>query len=144
MTQLTLKQELFINAYLEDGNGARAAREAGYSATGGADSVTACRLLRNNSVMAEIQARQQVVAEEARVSLQDVLAALLEGIKIAREQQNPGAMISGARELGKILGFYTEVQKVEVSFDGRGMVAKYNAMSDAELIAIIDGKCTTV
>jgi phage terminase small subunit len=141
--KLTVKQELFVSEYLIDGNGARAAREAGYAATSGADSVTACRLLRNNRVMTEIQDRQQVVAHELRITLQDVLADLLEAVQIAREQRNPAAMISGAREVGKLLGFYTpEVQKVEVSFDGRGLWRKYEAMSDAELIAIIDGTYT--
>jgi phage terminase small subunit len=93
--------------------------------------------------MTEIQDRQQVVAHELRITLQDVLADLLEAVQIAREQRNPAAMISGAREVGKLLGFYTpEVQKVEVSFDGRGLWRKYEAMSDAELIAIIDGTYT--
>lgn len=51
-------------------------------------------------------------------------------------------MIAGARELGRLLGFYEpETQRVELSVNGgRGLAARYQSLSDEQLAAIIDGQ----
>lgn len=58
-TNLSQKQQVFVREYLRDGNGARAAIAAGYSAKSA--SVTASRMLRNAKVrekLAQLQARR--------------------------------------------------------------------------------------
>lgn len=59
---------------------------------------------------------------------------------MARSQSNPGAMIAGLVQVAKLCGFY-EPEKVNLtlSADGKRLSAKFAAMSDDELLAIIEG-----
>lgn len=99
-------------------------------------------LLTKPDVLATIQARQAATALDLGVTRRQVLADLLDAIQTARVQGNPGAMIQGAREVGKLLGFYEpEAQRVELTVSGRGLAAKYQGMTDRELTAIIEGVC---
>jgi hypothetical protein len=50
-------------------------------------------------------------------------------------------MIAGWREIAKICGFYApERRKVAGSIDGEALQAKMASLSDAELLAIADGR----
>lgn len=136
---LNTKQLRFIEEFLISHSAADAARKAGYSVKT-ARSI-GHELLTKPDVMAAIQARQATTALELGVTRQQVLADLLEAIQTARVQGNPGAMIQGAREIGKLLGFYeAEAQRVELTVNGQGLAAKYQGMTDQELTAIIDGQ----
>lgn len=138
---LNEKQLRFIDEYCCSHSAADAARRAGYS-TKTARSI-GHELLTKPDVQAAIQARQAATALELGVTKQKVISDLLEAIQTARVQGNPGAMIAGAREIGKLLGFYEpETQRVELSVGDRGLAAKYQGMTDQELTAIIDGQVT--
>ena len=133
---VTAKQLRFIDEYCLSHCAADAARRAGYSERT-AKSIGHENLTKPD-VMAAIQARQDVTARELGLTKENVLQELLDAIAAARIQGNPMAMISGAREIGKMLGFYDpEVHKVEMTADSNRLAAKYEAMSDAELLAII-------
>ena len=68
-----------------------------------------------------------------------MLAGLLEAVDQARVQSNPMAMVSGLREIGKMMGFYAiETKRVEVSAAGQPDLNHLNRLSDAELLAIIE------
>jgi len=85
--------------------------------------------------------RQQVFREELRVTKDDVVAGLLGAIKLAREQQNPAAMIGGLVQIAKLCGLYEpEISRIEVSGDVKRLEAKFAAMSDEELLAIVAGR----
>lgn len=134
--KLTAKQTRFINEYLIDGNGAAAAVRAGYGVAGA--KVTACRLLTNPNLQEALQARQAADATRLCLQREDVLAGVQEAINQAREQGNPAAMISGWREIAKMLGFYAvETKRVEISTVGQGVSGRMELMSDAELLEII-------
>ena len=67
-----------------------------------------------------------------------MLAGLLEAVEQARVQSNPAAMVSGLREIGKMLGFYApEVKKVDLNVAGQVELKRMNQMSDVELLKII-------
>ncbi len=137
-TSLTPRQARFVQCYTAHLNASLAARESGYSASSGADAVTACRLLRNNRVKAAIQARQQAKADELELTRQGVIAAVLGAIKMAQEQGAPAVMISGWVQIAKLANLYEpEVVKVPLSADGERMKQKYAAMSDDELLEIL-------
>ncbi|MDR3453020.1 MAG: hypothetical protein P4L96_09475 [Rhodoferax sp.] len=69
---------------------------------------------------------------------EDVRAGLLEAVAYARAQMNPMAMISGFREIGKMLGLYApQVKGVEASADGEVEMNRLNSLSDADLLAVI-------
>ena len=134
--KLTVKQELFIREYLIDGNGARSARSAGYSEKTARQIAT--ENLSKPDIQAAIATKQQETAVKLELRKEHVLLAHMEAISLARAQGQPMAMISGLREVGKLMGFYSpEVVEVSVSSEN-AMMAKFQAMSDDELMAIID------
>lgn len=137
---LTAKQRIFVAQYLIDGNGARAARSAGYSENSARQIAT--ENLSKPYIQAAIAAKQQETAVKLELRKEHVLLAYMGAINLARTQWQPMVMISGLREIGKLMGFYSpEVQPVAVSCEGGGMAAKFAAMSDQELEAIIEGRC---
>ena len=134
---LTQKQARFVDEYMVDGNGARAAVAAGYGLAGAR--VRAHRLTRDNkAVMAVLEGRQAQDSQRLQIDREGVIAGLLEAISMAKAQGNPAAMISGLREIGRMLGFYEpERRQVELAVrDGQGPMER---MTDAELMAVIAG-----
>lgn len=106
---LTSKQLRWVDEYLVDFNGAAAAVRAGFSAKT-ARSI-ACELLTKPDIQAVLQARQNALALQMRTSREGVIQGLLEAIDMGKMQQNPGAMVSGLREVAKMLGFYAQEDK---------------------------------
>jgi hypothetical protein len=139
---LNTKQLRFVDEYCISHSAADAARKAGYSVKT-ARSI-GHELLTKPDVQEAVQARQATTALELGVTRQQVLSDLLEAIQTARLQGNPGAMIQGARELGKLMGFYSpELVEIHMSTNDAVLKARYEAMSDEELMSVIDGKCET-
>lgn len=137
--KLTLKQELFVSEYLIDGNGARAARSAGYSEKTARQIAT--ENLSKPYIQAAIAAKQQETAVKLELRKEHVLLAHMEAVSLARAQWQPMAMISGLREIGKLMGFYNaEVVEVTMSKSEASLKARYESMTDAELEAIIAGE----
>ena len=136
--KLTVRQGKFVEHYALSGNAAEAARLAGYSARSAR--VTGPQTLSNPAVKEALAARQQAFQAELGISKDGVISGLLSAIQMGREQQNPVAMIAGLVQVAKLCGFYEpERVSVTLSADGRRLSAKFAAMSDDELLAIIEG-----
>lgn len=134
---LTTRQARFVQEYLVDGNGAAAAVRAGYSERSA--KAIAAENLTKPDLQNAIKARQQ--ADAVRLSLEraDVLAGLKAAIDQAKAQSNPAAMISGWREIAKMMGYYVpEVKEVQLNPAGEGVMRRLELMSDAELLEIIE------
>lgn len=104
--------------------------------------MAACRALANDNVQDALQARQAADATRLSLRREDALQGLLDGIELARAQGNPAAMISGWREIGRMLGFY-EPDRAEVVVgvvDESRLMTSMNLMTDAELVALIAGQ----
>jgi len=130
------KRSRFVEEYLRDQNGTQAAIRAGY-APGSAYSA-ASRLLRNDQVRVAVAERQGAIARDLELDRQKVIAQLMEAIEVARLQSDPQAMIAGWREIAKMLGYYEpERRKIDVSVSAKRMVDQFEAMSDAELLQIV-------
>ncbi len=133
---LTPKQARFVQEYLVDGDGAQAAMRCGSPAAGA--HVYASRTLRIATVSAALQAAQAVDATRLSISREDVLNWLRCAFQTARENGDPAAMVSAAREIGKMLGFYApEVRKVTLSAEQRAVERHYATMTDAQLLELI-------
>lgn len=102
--RLTARQTRFVQSYCGHLNASRAAREAGYAATSGADAVTAHRLLRINKIKAAIEARQQAIAADMELTRQDVIRAILGAIQTAKELGRPAIEIRGWATVSKLAG----------------------------------------
>lgn len=134
MSTLTARQTRFIDEYMVDANGARAARAAGYSAAGAR--VSAHRLLTNANVRAEIEARQGVHATRLGIERQDVISGLLEAFRMARERGEPAVMVSASRELGRMLGLYPAAFRTSRQAMAR-LPNDPRLLTDAELESLI-------
>ena len=135
MRALSARQEKFVEHYAICSNATEAARLAGYSAK--TARVIGSENLLKPAIREAIEARQRVFAQELRITKGDVLAGLLSAVNMAREQQNPGAMISGLVQIAKMFGFYEpEVHKVYLSGEAEKLRAKFESLSDEELLAI--------
>ena len=134
-TLMTAKQARFVDEYLVDANGTQAAIRAGYGAAGAR--VAAHRLLTNVAISSAIEARQSVDATRLSVDRNRVLTGLLEAVEMAREQRNPAGMVAGLREIGKLMGFYTDRVKVDVGVTDQQERRRMEAMTDAELLAMV-------
>ncbi|MBP7492988.1 MAG: terminase small subunit [Rhodoferax sp.] len=132
---MTAKQARFVDEYLVDANGTQAAIRAGYGAAGAR--VAAHRLLTNVAISSAIEARQRVDATRLSVDRNRVLTGLLEAVEMAREQRNPAGMVAGLREIGKLMGFYTDRVKVDVGVTDQQERRRMEAMTDAELLAMV-------
>lgn len=126
----------FIDEYLLDHNATRAAVAAGYSKRTAA--AAASRLLRHVNVAPVLKARQREIQDQLQISKDRVIAELVAAIELAKAQGNPQAMIAGWREIAKLLGFYEpEKHKVDVSVSSKRLLTQYEAMSDEELVHLV-------
>ena len=132
-TQLTPRQQLFVEHYLVDSNGARAAVAAGYGRAGAR--VRAHRLITANAaVRAEIARRQAQDSRHLQIERRDVIKGLLEAVEVARQQREPAAMIAAWKALATMLGFMApQRHQVEVS----ASAGDFERMSDAELLCLL-------
>lgn len=93
---LSLKQKLFIDEYLRDGNATRAAERAGYQGDANVLAVTGSRLLRNAKVDEAIQSR----LKENAMGPNEVLHRLAEQ---ARAAYTAYFMPNGTVDLGRLI-----------------------------------------
>jgi phage terminase small subunit len=134
--KLSVRQEKVVEHYALCGNAAEAARLAGYSAR--TARVIGPENLTKPAVKAALAARQQAFQEELKVTKDDVLTGILNAIQLAKEQQNPAAMISGLAQIAKLCGFYEpDVSRIEISGEALRLKQQFAAMSDDELLAVI-------
>ena len=83
------------------------------------------------------------MANELQITRQGVIQGLLAAVDMGKEQRNPAAMVGALREVAKLLGFYQPaVKQVVITSDRDAVYSKLNAMTDQELIALIDGAKT--
>lgn len=138
---LTARQIKFVENFLNTGNGTQAATAAGYSQVSAR--VSAHRLLTKPAIRAAISAKQSRDAKRLGIEREDVLRNLLDAYAMAKQLANPAAMVSAARECGRLMGYYApERHQVEVAVDESGTMKRLNAMSDSELLAILERPAT--
>jgi phage terminase small subunit len=100
---MTPKQILFAEQYVIDHCGAAAAVRAGYAP--GAARQTAYELLAKPEVSALVAEHERGAAKQLTSSRERVVTEIKAAIAMAREQQDPAAMIAGWREIAKLCGY---------------------------------------
>jgi phage terminase small subunit len=138
MSQLTAKQQRFVEEYLVDLNATKAAERAGYSAKTANEQ--GCRLLANVSVAKAVQEAMQKRSEKTGIDAAYVLTTIVETIERCKQAKpvtykngdpvltetpdgeivpaysfDAGAVLRGAELLGKHLKLFTEKSEVELS-----------------------------
>lgn len=139
LPKLTPRQRLFVDEYVLCNNASEAARRAGYSErTAGA---IATENLQKPAIRQAIAALRSDNAARLDLTRQDVLAGILEAIEMARVMADPAAMLAGYRDLARMCGFNEpEVHRVEASPSASAAMARFVAMTDEELAALVLGR----
>ena len=135
---LTPKQSAFVDEYIVCRNGAEAARRAGYAALSAR--VTASRLLTKANIKAELAIKEAELARKVDISKVTIVNEVLASITMAKTKHDASTMIRGWVEIAKMLDLYNpEKIEVKVRAESKALRAKYEAMSDEELMAIVNG-----
>jgi len=137
--KLTSKQRAFVDQYLICRNGAEAARRTGYAELSARQIAT--ENLTKPYIQAALAEKEADLARNMEISKATVVEELRAAIEVAQDKLDVGSMIRGWVEIAKMLGHYApEIIKVAVSAENAALRAKYEAMSDEELIAIAEGR----
>jgi len=138
--KLTPKQKAFVNEYVVCRNGAEAARRAQYAVQSAR--ITASKLLTKTNIRSAIAAKEEELAMKLDLDRDTVMAGVFSGITQARENNDAGNVIRGWLAVGKITGFdKPDRPKSDLGSvtDGE-LQAKFEAMSDENLLAIAEGR----
>ena len=138
---LTEMQAAYVEATLDGKVPKDAAKIAGYAnSTANAEAP-----LRSDAVRTAIAAGRDELSSLTQITRADVIDGIMEAIGLARLNADPATMVKGWTEVGKILGHYApEVKKLEVDMKTGNFTAKLRALTDEELMNIIEGECHEV
>jgi hypothetical protein len=105
---------------------------------------------KRSDVQGYLEEHRSELRNAAQIQRGDVITGFMDAIDLARLSADPGSMIRGWSEVGKMLGLYAPEKKEITITDGqRNIQSKFEIMSDEELLAIaegrlIEGECTRV
>ena len=138
---LTDMQAAFVDATLLGKNAEKAAAIAGYARP----DASVGRIVKSEAVQAALREARDELSSAAQISRADVLDGFMEAINLARLSADPQAMIKGWTEVGKMLGYYApEVKKLEITDNQKRLQSKFEAMSDEDLLKVIEGEAVEV
>ena len=131
---LTEKQKLFVEHWAKGDSLPNACLRAGYS-----DDGMAYRLIKMPNILklkAEYEAKYEA---DAQMSRKKVMDGFLEAIDMAKLMAEPATMISGWTAVAKMCGYMAPIEhKMKVDVTGNVTMQKLTAMSDAELLEMIE------
>ena len=131
---LSDKQKAFVASWAKGNNIGRASLDAGF-----ADDGIGYRLVRMPNVLklkAEYEAKYEA---DAQMSRKKVMDGFLEAIDMAKLMAEPATMISGWTAVAKMCGYMAPIEhKMKVDVTGNVTMQKLTAMSDAELLEMIE------
>ena len=138
--KLTPKQKAFVSEYVICRNGAEAARRAQYAVPSARQ--MASENLTKPDIQAAIKSKEEELAMKLDLDRDTVMAGVFSGITQARENNDGGNVIRGWLAVGKITGFDKPeaTANLALSTSYLALEAKFDAMSDEELLAIAEGR----
>lgn len=92
------------------------------------------------SIQAALAQAEADLARKTDISKATVIGELRAAIGVAEGKMDAGSMIRACAEMAKMLGFYSpETIRVAVTAESDAQRAKFDAMSDDQLLAIARG-----
>lgn len=131
-SNLTPKQEAFVQAYLTTGNASEAYRQA-YDANGMKGATinrNAKALLENNKIAARLSAIQAIAVERTLVSVQSLTEELEEARALALQEGQPSAAVSASMGKAKLHGLL--VDKAELTGKDGAAIQLEQVKNDAQ------------
>lgn len=117
-TNLTPKQEAFVQAYLTTGNASKAYRQS-YNASGmkpAVINVKASELLANGNIAVRVQELQAIAVERALVTVQSLTDELEEARALALQEGQPSAAVSASMGKAKLHGLLVDKAAITGTF----------------------------
>jgi len=132
---LTDKQKGFVKFWAAGESLMSAAYKAGYDES----SLTyAYRLAKQPNVLKLYEEEKRLYEEASNMSRKKVMDMLVEAYDMAKLMAEPASMVSAAREIGKMCGYYEPVaKKVDITVNGKALTKRLDAMSDEDLAKMI-------
>jgi phage terminase small subunit len=133
---LTEQQRLFVNFLVhEQQNRTAAARLAGYVQP----NQSSYELVKQPKIQRAIAEAREEYAKASQMTRKKVIDGFLEAIEMAKMKADPGVMVMGWREVGKMCGFFEPTKhKIEITHKGRVQIDRMNSLSDEELLQIAE------
>lgn len=131
---LTDMQKAFVKFWAEGDSIAAAMHRAGYNE----QPSYGYRMAKMPNVLAEYNRIKQAFEDAAQMSRKKVMDMLLESYDMAKLMAEPATMVSSAREIGRMCGYYEPVkQKLEISVNGQIVHKKLESMDTEDLIKMV-------
>lgn len=132
---LTDKQKAYVEARARGVERTESAIMAGYSLTPKA------RLPESPTILAELAYIRAEQRKTSGITKEKILELLMDAADMARTLEDPVAMVTAARELGKMLGYYApEVKKIIHGMDHEQLKKALSEMNDEELMKLAHAK----
>lgn len=138
---LTPMQAAFVDESLKGKDPITAASAAGYHnpVSHGA------QIAKTTKVREALRQARDELSSAAQISRADCIDGIMEAINMARLAADPATMVKGWTEVAKILGHYApEVKKIEITDNQKRLQSKFEAMSDEDLLKVIEGEAVEV
>lgn len=137
---LTEKQDAYVEGVLQGKTKQQALKDAGYSEKGRGAVVE-----KSADVVAALAQARSELATSTKTTREDVLGMFKRAYDLAELAAEPSSMVSAAKEIGKMLGFYEpETIKVQLSMGQARLQEKFVMMSDEDLLEIAQGKAKII
>jgi hypothetical protein len=131
---LTERQKIFVDAILHGQSQTMAARTAGF----GAPNQHAYRLMKDPKIIEALQQQHHKHEKAVQMTRKQVMEGMLDAIEMAKLQADPGTMVNGWREIGRMCGYYAAERKIiDVNISAKRVIDKLESLSDAELLEMI-------
>jgi len=133
---LTESQEAFVEGVLDGKSRGQAALDAGYSSPSASSTIA-----KSEAVQVALSERRVELSSATQITRAGVLNGILDAIEMARLMADPTAMLTGYRDISKMMGYNApEVKKVEISDTSDRLHRRMQALSDEDLLKIINGE----
>lgn len=133
------RHQIVANAIMEGAKETDALRAAGYHPS------NATNVMRKEEVQSILAEARAEVEDLTTIKRLDVLNIFMEAIDMARTLADPGQMINGADKVAKMMGYYApETHRIELTADQNVLQAKFQQMTDEELLSIAAGRAKVI
>lgn len=128
-----------VDAVMEGHPETEAMRAAGYHPS------NASSVMRQEAVQELLAEARAEVTDLTTIKRLDVFNMFMEAINMARILADPGQMINGADKIAKMMGYYApETKRIELSVGQNALQAKFQQMTDDELLEIASGRARVI
>ena len=132
----TSSQLLFAQAWAGGESIGSAALRAGY-----ADDGIGYRMARMPNIRRAYDAEKVKYEAACQMTRKRVMDMHLEAFEMAKLMAEPASMVSAAREIGRMCGYYEPIKHtVDVNVKGEVTVRTLNNMSDSDLLKFLHGQ----